>query len=666
MKNLVILLVLLSPFLAVAAQERAAWEACLDEYIAADDGNGGDWEAVYDILSDYADNPININTATREQLEQLPFLNDRQIEDLCEYLYRYGPLKTVNELTVIESLDSRCRELLKCFIRIGDDGKRGFPSLADIVRRGRSTLTATAKIPFYDREGDRNGYLGYKYKHWMRYEFSCGDRLRVGLVASQDGGEPFFAGSNRMGYDYYSAYLIARRIGPVETLAAGRYRLSAGMGLVLNTSLSFGKTAMLGSAGRSTNTIRAHSSRSEAGYFQGLAATVRLWRGLTATAFVSYRPYDATLNKADGTVATLVTSGYHRTETEMAKKNNTHATAAGVNVRYAAKGGLHAGVTAVYTHFDRDLRPNTATLYRRHYATGNDFANIGIDYGYVSHRLSFSGETAIDRNGAPATVNSIGLSLTDRLALTLLQRYYSYRYTSLYAGSFNDGGRVQNESGIYLGAEWNPYPTLRLSAYTDFARFAWPKYRISGSSVSSDNMLSASFGHRHWTFGARYRLRIRQQDNKAKTALITRTEHRARLTAAYAAPSGWSATTRADLSAVQTESRSLGWMVTEAVAYDHRRWLRVNASVAYFDTDSYESRVYAYERGPLYTFSNSAFYGNGLRCALMVRAAPSAAIALTAKLGLTNYFDRSTISSGYQAVSGSSMTDMELQMRLKF
>ena len=27
------------------------------------------------------------------------------------------------------------------------------------------------QVPLYEREGDRNGYLGYKYKHWFRYSF---------------------------------------------------------------------------------------------------------------------------------------------------------------------------------------------------------------------------------------------------------------------------------------------------------------------------------------------------------------------------------------------------------------------------------------------------------------------------------------------------------------
>lgn len=39
---------------------------------------------------------------------------------------------------------------------------------------------------------------------------------------------------------------------------------------------------------------------------------------------------------------------------------------------------------------------------------------------------------------------------------------------------------------------------------------------------------------------------------------------------------------------------------------------------------------------------------------------------LSAKVGTTDYFDRDHISSGLQRIDHDSMTDMELQLRLKF
>lgn len=659
---LIAALTLLSPH-RMAAQQHATWEEYLHELM--DDGEPFDeasLENMYDILSGFADHPLNINTATREDLEQFPFLTSRQIEDLCEYLYRHGSMKTIDELILIESLDRTRAELLKHLVYAGDGEKKPKPTLAEMIRHGRNTITATAKIPLYEREGDRKGYLGYKYKHWLRYDFGYGDRMRFGLIASQDAGEPLFAENNAAGYDYYSFYLQLRDMGRIESLTLGRYRASFGMGLVAGTSFNLGKTAMLTSLGRSPDAIRVHSSRSEADYFQGAAVTVGVTKQLKASVFASYRPLDATLNE-DGTAATIIKTGYHRTITEIEKKNNTHATTAGANIHYAT-GGFHAGATAIYTHLDRRLNPKTGTLYRYNYAKGSDFLNMSINYGYRNYLFTLRGETATDRRGAIATINTAGLTPNDRLNIVLLQRFYSFRYTSLHAGSFSDGGHIQNENGLYLGLTWRQSPYLQLSAYTDFAYFAWPKYLISRSSYSSDNMFTATYSRRSWTLSGRYRLRVRQRDNTDKKALINRTEHRMRLSATKNAGQNWNFKTQMDCAMTHFKQRDFGWMATQNINYTNRR-IKLNMSAAYFHTDSYDSRVYAYEHSMLYTFSIPAFYGHGIRYTLLARADIGRIMTLTAKAGVTDYFDRSTISSGKQAISRSSMTDIEMQARIK-
>lgn len=46
-------------------------------------------------------------------------------------------------------------------------------------------------MPFYTRKGDREGYMGYQYKHSIRYDFTYGDNVRLGVLGAQDAGEPF-------------------------------------------------------------------------------------------------------------------------------------------------------------------------------------------------------------------------------------------------------------------------------------------------------------------------------------------------------------------------------------------------------------------------------------------------------------------------------------------
>ena len=643
----------------VQAQSGHEWEAYLNDVMTAEDASSVTWEDTYDLLCELEQQPLDINQATREQLEQLPFLSAQQVEEIVEYLYRYGPMKSLAELRMIRSLDDSRRRLLTYFIIIGDRSQETGDSR--LTARVLNELMATGRIPFYERKGDTGAYQGYPYRHWLRYQLTYGDQLKAGIVGAQDAGEPFFAGKNRLGYDYYSFYLQLNHWRRIETLVLGNFRVSMGMGLILNNSFGLGKVSMLQNMGRPTSTVRAHSSRSSDGYLQGAAATVNITKGLTATGFISYRAMDATLNK-DGTAATIVTSGYHRTETELEKKNNLKNTTFGGNVRYQAN-GYHAGFNLVGTHLNRELKPNTTALYRQYYAQGYDFLNVSADYGYVHHRFSVNGETALNREGALATINSVSLQLGSEWSLMALYRFYSYHYTSLYANSYSEGGSVQNESGIYIGATWQPSPSWKLMAYTDYAYFPWAKYQISQSSHSWDQLLQVSYSKKRWSFGGRYRLRIRQKDNDDKTALVTRTEHRGRLSAEYS--SVWSSRTQVDFGFISFNAPEAGLMVSETLGFTHR-WLRLNGGLGWFHTDSYDSRVYLYELGPLYSYSFTQFSGEGIRYWLMARANIGSRLVLTAKMGVTNYFDRSTIGSSYQQINRSSQTDLDLQLRWKF
>ena len=649
--------------LAMTAQPATDWKEYLLSYGEMAEIEASTWEESLDLLYSLESNPMNLNTATREDFEQLPFLTARNIEDICEYIYMHGPIRTLGELALIKSIDYNQRQLLSVFTYAGEREKPVFPSLRNIFKYGKHELTVSAKIPFYKRKGDINGYEGYQYKHSVKYDFTYGDYLRFGLLGAQDAGEPFFAGRNSFGYDFYSFYLVLKKLGRIKTLALGRYRLKFGMGLTVNNNYSFGKLSAITNMQAAGSNIRAHASRSGTNYLQGAATTISISKSLEVSMFASHRRFDATLNK-DGSIATILSSDYHRTETELKKKNNSANTTAGGNISFK-RNGFHLGVTAVYTVLDKELKPNTSAEYRKYYASGKIFANIGCDYGYINHRLSFNGETATDRNGAIATINMLTVNMNEHLDFTALQRYYSYKYNSLMGRSFSEGGMVQNENGVYLGINWRPLPTLSVLAYTDYARFDRPKYQAAEPSQSIDNLVQATWSPSDWIFTARYRLKLRQKDNTPKTALIYKKDQRARLSATYNGLR-WQFKTQTDLSLSCYKNRSFGWMLSQNASYKTTNKIKVNASVAYFNTNDYDSRIYAYESGLLHSFSVPSFYGHGMRATLMANTNLTENLLLTTKVGTTKYFDRHEIGFGYQTIYHSSATDLEMQARWKF
>lgn len=664
MKRLLLMLLLLPLAVGLLAQDLRSWEDEFGRLGQWEDAGSASWEQTYDELSDLHANKLDLNRCTREDLERLPFLTDQQIMDFMAYRDRARRIETLVELRMIPSLEARDAELLAQFAAIYPEVPADtVPSLARLLRYGRHEVVGMFRYPFYERRGDNDGYLGYPYKHWLRYNFTAGRQVKAGVVASQDAGEPFFAGKNGAGYDYYSFYLLMRDLGRVKALALGRYRLRFGMGLVVNNSFGLGKLNTLSMLGRTSSNVYAHSSRSEGNYLQGAAATVRLLPTVDLTAFASWRRVDATLNDDSTTVATLLRSGYHRTPSEMRRRRNTSQTLAGGHVGWAAN-GWRVGMTGYYTAFSRELRPDLLQAYRRWYPQGRGFWNVGIDYSYLSHRLTVSGETATGTRGSVATVNSLSYRLTGSLSLMALQRYYPYQYQSLFAETFAEGGSVNNESGIFVGADWAPVRHLSVMAYTDFAYFAWTRYGVSQSSHCSDNFVQVTWQRGRWDLLARYRFKARERDNDDHTALVAEHLHRGRLAVGYDG-GHWRSKTQIDLSHSRLAAASTGYMATQSLSWQHRR-LRLDATVGYFHTDDYASRVYIYERGLMYQFSFPAFFGKGLRGAVVAMADVGSVCRVVAKVGTTHYFDRQTIGSGLQQIDGNSQTDLELQLRLKF
>lgn len=642
------------PLLPDTISTPSSWRHWLADLSEMEDFESTRWEDYEEDMEEMSQHPINLNTATREELSRFPFLSAQQVEDIQAYIYRYGGMKSLGELAMIPSISWQQRQLLGSFVYVSTENVSHFPTLQNIARYGKHELVGMVKIPFYDRKGDVNGYSGYKYKHGVRYQFRYGDYVKLGFLGAQDAGEPFGGGKNKLGYDFYSFYLQVRQLGRWKNITLGRYRLHEGLGLVLNNDFSFGKLSVLSSLAASSATqIRVHSSRSSANYLQGAAATYSILRGLDLTAFFSYRQIDATLND-DGTIRTILKTGLHRTQSEIRRQDVASNTLVGGHINYRL-GGWHVGATAFFTSFSRPLKPTKSQLYKRFAPEGDKFWNASIDYGYISHRWNIAGETATGDCGAIATLHSVSYLFSDKFSLLGLHRFYSARYYSLFSNAFAEGSDVQDENGVYLGFYWMPARRWSISAYSDFAHFAWPKYQTKTSTQSWDSQVNILYQpSRYYTLGARLRYKERAG---------TRTD-RCRCYVSMLRKN-WNARTSLDYVMSQKEERSQGYMVSENLGYQWR-WLRLAGSLGYFHTSDYESRIFVYEPGLLYQMSFGNYYGEGMRYALVARSEISSHLLLIAKLGVTDYFDRDHISSGYQEIASSSQTDLEIQLKWKW
>ena len=633
--------------------------------------NSLNWENELEELSNRLQEPVNLNSATREQLEQFPFLSDIQIEHLLAYIYIHGQMETIYELQLVEELDRQTIQYLLPFVCIkvinNEPAFRWKTMLKDAGRYGKNEVLTRLDIPFYKRKGYEHTYLGPSVYNSVKYTFRYRDQLYAGGVAEKDAGEPFAALHNRYGYDYYSFYLLLQNCGRLKLLAVGNYRLSFGQGLVMSTDYLMGKTIYASSFNNRSTGIKRHSSTDEYNYFRGVATTVALTKRLSVSAFYSHRNMDGVVT--DGEITSVYKTGLHRSRKEADKKNLLTSQLTGGNVSYQ-QNHIRLGITGVYYVFNRPYEPEL-TGYSKYNIHGNHFYNLGIDYAYRWRRFSFQGETAIGKQGW-ASLNRLQYSPVQDIQFMLIHRFYSYDYWAMYAHSFGEGSTVQNEQGYYVGLETTPFSHWRFFVSFDLFSFPWKKYRINKPSRGTDGLIQATFTPRtNLSMYLKYRYKQKERDLTGSKGTLTLPifHHQLRYRLNYSLNDVFSSRTTLDYNHFHSQDRAAtkGYQVTQMIS-SQLPWTRLFADVqgSYFCTDDYDSRVYVSEKGLLYTFYTPSFQGRGFRCAVRLRYELNKHWLFITKFGETIYLNRNEIGSGNDLIYGNKKADIQMQLRIKF
>lgn len=663
----------------ITAQEE--WEYWY--YDVSDEERMAYWMDRMDELSELQENPININTATKEQLEQLPFLSDRMVEAILYYVYKYGPLVSKNEMIAVEGMDQVTRALLDRFIYIGK-GDTDLNKLRwkNIRKYNKQELTTRLDIPLNMKAGyadypdevlaesPNKKYLGDRFYHNVRYRFSYSQQLFAGLTAEKDAGEPFFCKFNRKGYDSYTGYLFLQNVGRIKQLAVGNYRAAFGYGLVMNVgAFGFGKQGME-SVQRGGRGFSKYSSMAEGEYLQGAAATIQLKKRWYLSAAYSYRKRDANV---DGMfIRSLKTDGYHRLIKDVEKKNTINNNLILSNLSYNGT-KVEAGVTAVYNSFDRVLNP-TLHDYNRYYPRGRQFFNIGGYYKLFFDKFIFSGETAADKSGHFATLNMLSYAPNTETCLFLINRFYDKAYQCVTADAFGENSKMQNEVGTYIGLDSRILGRIKCTAYLDLFHFFYRKYRVDKDHTSGiDASLRLAYQHNNELsvfikYGYKQKASNYTSANDTKL-VVPAIRQRVQAQCVYAPTEKCSLKTCAEFvhSAYYRYEHASGGYVSEILKVELPRFpLKLEMSETWFRTQDYDARVYVYEPGLLYAFSIPSFYGRGNRMTVGMKYTWKDRCTIQAKWGWTHYFDRNTIGTSTEEIQGSDKADLQVQLRIKW
>ena len=86
----------------------------------------------------------------------------------------------------------------------------------------------------------------------------------------------------------------------------------------------------------------------------------------------------------------------------------------------------------------------------------------------------------------------------------------------------------------------------------------------------------------------------------------------------------------------------------------------------YFETDGYDSRMYAYENDVLYSFSIPVFYDKGFRYYVNCNYDVTPKLTIWLRWAQTVYKNKTVIGSGLDELAGNKRTEVKVQAEYLF
>ncbi|MCC9136705.1 helix-hairpin-helix domain-containing protein [Pontibacter silvestris] len=667
------------------------FDLLVQELFAQQEDEDIPYEDFYETLFLYYQRPLNLNNATPEELASLFILSRPQIASLFKYIEENGRLLSIYELQAVPDFDLVTIYQLVPFVRVQDAGLQadqrplwqrviGEDNNALIMRYERTLQQRRGYMPVDSGGRSRSRYLGSPEKLYLRYRVSHARDYSFGITAEKDAGEQFTWSpeTRRYGFDFYSAHLQLYNKGKFKAIALGDYQLQIGQGLLLSSGYSVGKgSETINTVSRANLGIRPYSSVLEYAYFRGAAATYNLG-AINVTSFYSIKRVDANLQAQLDTLESvgdfftgIQTTGFHRTPTELANKRSVREQTYGANASYQSRDRtLNIGLTAMGTHYSSPIQKAGAP-YQRFEFNGTDNYNIGTNYSYTWQNIYLFGETAISKSGGLGTVNGLVANLSNKAELALLYRHYARNFHSSYGNAFGEGTRNINETGFYTGIKLKPFSKWELTAYYDRFRFPWLRYLVDAPSYGIEYLIRLYFRPSKLTsLYAQFRTESKGRNFANNTTNIDYVAQAVKVN--YLLYYEFSPTrvinlkSRVQFSSFEQESpKSTGYLIAQDINLNFSK-IRLSTRYAIFDTDSYDTRQYVYERDVLYAFSIPAFSGRGTRLYTLLQFRPLPDLDIWIKYGLTHYRNQSSIGSGLETIEGARRSDVKVQVRYKF
>jgi hypothetical protein len=572
MRILIFLITMLVFHVAYAQQQP---EQALED-IAEEQETGIEDDSFLQQLEIFKQHPVSLNTATAAELSNLSLLNAIQIRALIQYRELLGRLINVYELQAIPYWDVVTIQKMLPYVTITEP--------MPVLMKGSGTLLAR-----------------FSKKSMLRYRYNFKNTLQYGILANKDDNTN------------YSFHVFARKLGVIQSLALGDFTVNMGQGLIQWQTLSLGKSGEITGAKRQSAILRPYNSAGRYNFHRGVAISLQR-RRLSATAFASLRKLDANLaidSAGQQVITSFITSGPIR--------NNIKQQTLGGSVAYDHP-LWHVGGNVIHYNFSNSIEKRDEP-YNLFSLRGRQLTNYSLDYDYTLRNFHGFGEVAASSIKGLAMVHGILISLDRRVDVSLVSRYLTPAFQSLYSRAFTESSVPSNESGAFFGLTLKPGCGLIINMYADIFRFPWLRSQTDAPSFGRDYQLQLDWqAGKKLEINSRLRLKTKQSNTHLDddqfnwVFLSSKTNWRFHIS--------WQPTPalmlRQRVELVWFNRNKLGaeqgyLIFDDAVINPRSGMLGFGARLEFFETSGFNSRIYVFENDVPSSYSVHAVYHKGFR-----------------------------------------------------
>lgn len=648
-----------------------------------------DYTNILENLTFYQENPLELNSASAAELEELLILTDFQIASLVAHRDKYGKLLSIFELQAVEGFDLGTINNILPYVKVSRDLNRLNISVKDVFKYATNEVFVRVSQNIEEQKGfspispqeladnPNARFLGSPQRVFTRYRFRYGNYVSAGFTAEKDAGEQFFKGTQKQGFDFVTAHVAIRNIGKLKSINIGDYQAQFGQGLTLWSGFAFGKTADALNIKRTGQGLRPYTSVNENLFLRGVATAWTLGN-FEITAFGSDKKVNSNASDVDSlsqdiqTFSSFNLSGLHRTPRELDAKANIREQIYGGHITFQ-KRKLVLGLTGVSYNYSADLQ-RSSQPYNEFEFQGRTNSNFGFDYNYIYKNLNFFGETSRSRNGSFATTHGLIASLDPKLSLSILYRNFSRSYHGIYTAAIGEGTRNINEKGLYIGFVAKPMKHITVSAYMDQWKYPWMRFLVDAPSGGYDGLVQMNYTpskkvDMYFRFRSRSRARNASGIESVIDYPVNQLQRNYRFDIVYKISPSFRLRNRVELVDFMQPGMDIekGFMILQDVVYKPlSKPISFSFRYALFDTDGFNTRIYAYENDVLYSFSIPAYSDRGSRTYFTLKYDLTRKIDIWLRYAQFFYANRNSTGSGLTEVQGPTRSDYRVQVRFSF